>query len=288
MGDRARLADNADWAFFVSMPNCNSLQWRRWTSARAFGLVSAQLPYQLWLLGFHLAKWLGFPPANLLHKRDRVLFGHSLSNTTIECFHAYPSNFTPFSHRLGFPIYGDESIFARVPGLFLRRGPLAVFWRIALRIIYSVKRMLVARSTPHVCKKVLVGVTPAVANRDALGSIPTVRAVFGTMTSREHLPPGTIFRGTWFSLASAMRRIAMLPGCLAASYAHVSSIAAAAFHFAICKLIRRNVDLLAAQAFAMPDNLLSPSQIRRGNSGESSKNLVREIMFYAHLAIMPQ
>lgn len=126
--------------------------------------------------------------------RQRALWRPSIPKDALtKAFMIYPCYLRPFSYRMSHAIVSDCVGTSPVICLFGFGRPTAIFRAIVAIVINPINRVIRRGAESHICKEVLKGVTPALANRDASSSIPFVSNAIRVLAARLHALPGMVF-----------------------------------------------------------------------------------------------
>lgn len=137
-------------------------------------------------------------------------------------------------------------------------GPFTIGTLIANGIVNTVDRVCDGRTCSHVIKEDAEGVQPAIADRNALGSIPRVSGITSTVATGFHGLPTAICRG----LAQAVLQFGS---------GRTKDAAPAASGRSSLQRLANNIDDNAAVAAAPPHGLLVPVGPCALNHGEHSR-----------------
>lgn len=99
----------------------------------------------------------------------------------------------PFSYAALFPTNRQDSVVARVAGLFFGGKPSAVLGLVVSIRVDPVKSKSL-RARPHVCQEISEQ-TPPFAHRDTTSPVARVSNVVGVGASLDHAPPSVVLRG---------------------------------------------------------------------------------------------
>jgi len=107
----------------------------------------------------------------------------------------YPCLLTPLGQRFRFTVDGYQSVFASIVSLLLISCPTTIIRAVVAAIINTFE--CVAKwpfwSWPHVCKKVIKRVYPAVTYFDSATTVIFELCVFFSITTVAHSKPGFMF-----------------------------------------------------------------------------------------------
>ena len=115
---------------------------------------------------------------------QRPSFGSPVPNRA----HINAALFCKFCNMIEASLYFYRAFFSCVSSLLGQRGPLAIFWVIQAIRVFAFKRVPI-RTRPHVIRKCLEGITPAVANRDAALAIILEAKRAWVIAACQHVPP---------------------------------------------------------------------------------------------------
>lgn len=147
--------------------------------------------------------------ATLFRSRGkRSLNGPSSGDPLSECFMSYAKASRPFSNGAHLSVQREEPIIVLVLVLLLLGGPPAVAWLVvAIFIGIAVYGVRGAWALPHIRKKSVETVRPAVANGYAATTIHWIGLVIAVGASTLHSGKNLVFVGASKAMTTISRRI---------------------------------------------------------------------------------
>jgi hypothetical protein len=136
-------------------------------------------------IGLPMSNWRGYSSL-----KGPMIFMNTGSKRPI----GYPKTCRPFRQAHRSPIIGIQlHRISSIPPLLTSSSPGTILWTIALVIVFTLNRMMLRRSWPHVLKELRKRVSPTVTYRNPSRPVVTIPLCVGIQTTLFHMTPDPIF-----------------------------------------------------------------------------------------------
>lgn len=169
----------------------------------------------------------------------------------------YAKILRPLNQCFSDAIKRQVGVAAAISALYFSRRPPAVFRRVSKIIVDSIQRVLRRWSTPHICKKSLVGRSPLLAYGDASASVVGVALVRWVCAASDHRHPRCVLAAN-----TAPAKIAVL--CGSGGNKH-TSLASAAFNSTPAQCFAWNLGGVSAFTQTQPKGMAIGHLTKIGN-----------------------